>query len=192
MWEYQGMIVPEPPPGRDTPERAETDHVAGDTALLVRLPEIGPLIATWFDRGPHDGVGAHVTVLVPFLPADQIDEAVIERLTGLLRGFEAFDVRFSRTGRFPTVLYLKPEPEQTFRAMTDAVYGAWPDYPPYQGKYEDSTPHLTVLIDAGADEYDEAQAAVEQLLPLEARAVAVDLLVFDGDRWSLLRRLPLG
>ncbi|WP_051450600.1 2'-5' RNA ligase family protein [Actinospica robiniae] len=187
------MIVPEPPPGRDAPHSAETDHVAGDTALLVGLPEIGPHIENWFERGPHDGIGAHVTVLVPFLPADQIDEAVIESLAGLFRGFEAFDVRFAQTGRFPTVLYLKPEPERTFRAMTDAVYRAWPHYPPYQGKYEDSTPHLTVLIDAeGDDEYDEAQAAVEASLPLEARAVAVDLLVFDGDRWSLLHRLPLG
>lgn len=186
------MIVPESQPGPETPERPGTDHAVGDTALLVFLPEIDPHIERWFDRGARDDVGAHVTVLVPFLPAKELDEAVIERLSALFRGFEAFDVRFASTGRFPNVLYLRPEPTGVFQAMTDAVCRAWPGYPPYQGKYTDTTPHLTVLSDAAEDEYDRARVDLEALLPLQARAAAVDLLVFDGDRWALLRRLPLG
>lgn len=186
------MISSEPPPAPDAPRDDDAGHAASGTALLVPLPEIGPLIEPWYDRRPQDGVGAHVTVLVPFLPAEQVDEEVIERLAALFRGFEAFDVRFARTGRFPQVLYLRPEPEQAFQALTDAVCRLWPDFPPYQGKYKDLTPHLSVLSDAGEDDYDRAEVELEALLPFEARAVAVDLLEFDDDRWGLLRRLPLG
>ena len=89
------------------------------------------------------------------------------------------------------MLYLAPEPEQPFRDMTAAVYARWPQCPPYGGAYPDATPHVSVVYDPTAAEFEQVERELANRLPLTARAAAVDLLVFDGSRWNLRERFPL-
>lgn len=77
-------------------------------------------------------------------------------------------------------------------ALTAAVYERWPECPPYEGRFPDPVPHLTV-VHANADEvHEEARLALEPQLPVSARVTDAELLCFDGRRWNLRERFPLG
>ena len=170
----------------------EYGHAAGDSILLIPLPELNPHLAPWIEKSSSDGISAHITVLVPFLPEAELTDDVLAELRGIFSGFTAFDVTFQRTARFPEVLYLAPEPDQPVKDMTTAVYERWPQCPPYGGDFEDLTPHTTVVHVAETEaEYDEAARLLAALLPLRTWATAVHLLVFDGGRWNLRERFLL-
>ena len=62
-----------------------------------------------------------------------------EPAVGRLRG------TFARTRWFgEDVLWLAPEPDQPFRALTTALHSAFPQCPPFGGIYPDVVPHLTI------------------------------------------------
>src|ERR1700761_7063123 len=66
-----GMPVPEDPPG---PPGARDEQ----SALLIRVPAAEPAVGAHrarLDASARDGVPAHLTVLYPFLPPAQIDDA---------------------------------------------------------------------------------------------------------------------
>lgn len=165
-----------------------------DSALIVRVPEAERAVGKWRDR--HDpsataGVPAHVTILFPFVPESQIDKKTTTVLLDLFAGFQPFDAEFGHLERRDDVIWLRPEPEEPFRALTAAVWGRWPEHPPYQGRFEDVIPHLTIAegeIDAVPATLD---AAVRAHLPIPTRVSAVDLITFEG-RWTTVRQFPLG
>ena len=175
----------------DSDSEIKFESVAGDSALLIRLPELDRHLAPWIGRWPDDGITTHVTVLVPFLPEAEIDGDVLADLRALFAGRAAHDLTFARTARFPTVLYLVPEPDQPIREMIAAVYARWPQRPPYGGAFDDPTPHATVVHDGTEAEFEQAERVLETMLPLRTRAAAVDLLIYDGGRWNVRERFPL-
>src|SRR5262245_44312965 len=97
-----------------------------ETAVVVLLPELEPLIRGWRQRNTADaarGMPPHVTLIFPF--AESAD--VTQRLGPLGQVFGAaapFDVTFAETGRFPGLVYLRPDPEEAFVAMTEALVAA--------------------------------------------------------------------
>jgi hypothetical protein len=166
-------------------------HVAGDSALLIALPELDRHVLPWGLATAPDGITTHVTVLIPFLPGPEITEDVLADLRGIFAGIAAHDLTFAKTGRFPTVLYLVPEPDRPVRDMICALGARWPRYPPYGGAYDDPAPHLSVVRDATEAEFRQAAGILATRLPLRTRAAAVDLLIYDGSRWNLRERFPL-
>ncbi|GAB2901290.1 2'-5' RNA ligase family protein [Streptomyces mayteni] len=166
----------------------------GETALLVVVKEAEPLVGEWrrrFDRSAGAGVPAHVTVLVPFLGVDRIDAGVLGELEALFGAHRPFSVRFEECRRFPEILYLVPGPDQPFRALTEAVVARWAEVPPYDGLFEDVTPHLTVAQRQSGVVFDEVEATLTARLPLIADVEAVSLWVSDGDRWHQRAEFPL-
>lgn len=158
---------------------------AGDTALVVTVPEAESLVGRWRER--EDGIPAHVTVLVPFLPISRIDDTVRAELRALFQQHPAVDVGFRRVGRFPEVVYLAPEPAEAFVRLTESVVARWPETPPYGGAHDTIIPHLTL---GRADVVEES--ALDGELPLTSRARAVTLLVcVDGERWTESETFPL-
>ena len=125
---------------------------AGETALIATIPEAEPLVGALrrrYDSSADAGIPAHVTVLYPFLEESRIDAGVIGALTEVLGAHEPFEVRFTHCGRFPDALFLAPEPVGPFRALTESVFGRWPETPPYAGKFTEVVPHLTVAYTHG-------------------------------------------
>lgn len=174
---------------------------AGETALLVSVPEAEPLVGALrhrYDSSADAGIPAHVTVLYPFLDVSRIDAGVIESLADLLGRHEPFEVSFARCGRFPEVLYLAPEPAGPFRALTAAVTGRWPGTPPYAGQFDEVVPHLTVAygrrpVSYDPGTYDAVEAELRPGLPVSARVASVGLFVCDEtERWQLRQAFPLG
>jgi 2'-5' RNA ligase len=169
-----------------------------ETALICRVPEAERYIARYrerFDPSARRNVPAHVTILYPFMPPAQVDSGVIDELRAIATAVRCFDYRLAETRRFPVALYLAPQPEDSFAALTAAVYRAFPDYPPFEGKFATVVPHVTV---AHADEAQLCEIEVELRIalasgsPLRARCSEMVLIENSSGRWEELQRFPLG
>lgn len=168
------------------PTQASERFVAGETALVVTVPEAEPVVRRWraqFDSSAAAGMPGHITVLYPFLNHRLVDASVISDLAAIFGRHDAFDLRLTRCQRFPDVLYLQPEPDAPLRALTDAVAARWPETPPYGGQIADVRPHLTVAQGAEPAVLDRIEADLADSLPIATHVLAVRLHVYSGGRW---------
>jgi 2'-5' RNA ligase len=167
------------------------DPVSG-VVVRVRLPPSLERLRRHDDFAASVGVPPHVTLLFPFMPAAALRPPVRRALAGIAADVEPFDVRFAAVGRFPNVVWLMPEPAARFSALTEAIAARFPDYPPYEGVFDEVIPHLT-LVESATASLDEIAAAAQRHLPFTCRVAAMELLV-EGpdDRWHGHWRIPLG
>lgn len=168
-----------------------------ESALIVTVPEAEPAVAALraaYDPASYWGVPAHVTVLYPFLPPERLDAGVLAAVRATVAAVPAFDLVLRQTRRFGDhVLWLAPEPDAPFRALTAGVWARFPDFPPYGGEYEDVVPHLTVTVGQPPEVMGAAAERVRPWLPIAARVDAVRLLVGrpDRDGWRTVAEFPL-
>ena len=165
-----------------------------ESAVVVRVPvpPVAERLRRRWDWAAQSGVPAHVTILYPFIPVIDLDTSVRQALAGIAADHEPFDVRFSRVGRFPTVVYLAPDPPEPFNRLTEAIHARFPDFPPYEGAFEVVIPHLTIVESIEAP-LDEVATAAETALPFGHRATRLEVLVHGpDDRWHSRWRLRLG
>lgn len=168
------------------------------SALLVPIPEAEPLVRPhrlrFFPVAEH-GVPAHVTAIYPFVARDDLDEAVLERVAEVAGAQAAFDCTFSSTAWFENdaLLYLAPDDPAPFLSITEALVRAFPDHPPYEGVYDEVTPHLTVAQRTGDADLDAVERELRAGLPVSSRVEHLALMTEDDDgRWSVRRRFPFG
>lgn len=170
------------------------------TALVALVPATEHAVGEHrlkYDASAPWGVGAHVTVLFPFLAPDSVDAASIARLADAVGSVDAFECVFAKTAWFETdVLWLAPEPDTPFRTLTSAAWQAFPEYPPYGGEFDEVVPHLTIGAQPRATpaELAAAEVAVRQHLPITARIEQVALIAGapTPNSWRTLRTFPLG
>jgi hypothetical protein len=166
-----------------------------ESGLLVPVPEAEPIVGSWrarYDESAAKGVPAHITVLVPFVPPDDIDERLIEDLWELFAQAEPFSCSYGTTARFDDeVIYLAPEPARPFVELIERIVARYPAYPPYGGIHDVIVPHLTIgLAELGAP-FDEIDRDVRPRLPIRAQAREVWLMQGD-DHWETRAVIPLG
>lgn len=166
------------------------------SALIVAVPEVAAVIDPWLERTavakPSRGVPAHVTILFPFVPANAIDDGLLEELTAIFARFPVLEFALRRIRRFPEVLYLAPEPPEPFVSLTETVFASYPEYPPYGGELGSIIPHVTAA-EGRADDLDRAEADIAPMLPVAAEAREVLLLAEterNMERWRTRARLP--
>ena len=169
-----------------------------ESALVVLAPAAEPLVKHYrdqFDPAAALGVPAHLTVLYPFLPPG-LPPAVMARLAALFGELAPFDYSLAELRRFPGVLYLAPEPDAPFRLLTRRLAEAFPEFPPYGGKFADVVPHLTLAQFADEDRLEtvaaDFQAACGPRLPLALRAEGVALMDNDQGAWRVCATFRLG
>ena len=143
------------------------------------------------DPSAAAGMPAHITLLYPFLPEQSLSQETLDELSKLCTSFKPVEVTFTKTGRFPEVLYLVPEPAHPLKHMTLAIAERWPDFPPYAGQFAEIVPHLTVAI-GGAEILAAADAELRMHLPVSATLDHAQLLTSDGSRWRARMQLPFG
>jgi len=168
-----------------------------ETALICRVPEAERYISHYrqrFDPSARRNVPAHVTILYPFMAPELIDAEVLATLQRVVDSVPRFDYRMVRTQRFPVALYLDPEPGQPFSALTEGIFRAFPDYPPFDGKFETVVPHVTV---AHGDEPLLCEIEVELRIALPgsgvaARCTEVVLIENSSGRWEQMHAFALG
>ena len=137
------------------------------------------------------GVPAHVTLLYPFLPSAELTPAVPRRIARLTRGVRPFDAGFERTGRFPGVVWLAPEPAEPFVALTELLAAAFPDSSAVRGAHDEIVPHLSLGL--GAESVLARLDAEVRLPAFRERVRAIEVIAESGtDRWHRRWRIPLG
>lgn len=181
----------------DSGGQVETPEPVRESALLVVIGEaeraVGPLRARLDDAAAVQ-IPAHVTVLWPFLPANAVDQPVLDRLAVLFAAHPSFDVRFERTAWFgDTVLWLAPQPREPFVELTRAVWDAYPQCPPYRGRHAGEHPHLTIGDRRPLAELVQAERTVMPLLPISARVEQVTLMAQEAPQgsWAVLTTFAL-
>jgi 2'-5' RNA ligase len=177
-------------------QRVGTTSNCAQSALLVPVPEAEPLVGAW--RAVHDpsartGVPAHITLVVPWIPPEQIKQEHLEELEGLVGGEEPFEYSLDRVSWFgERVLWLAPTPAGPFKRLTTVLADRF-DTPPWQGEFAEVVPHLTVGL-AGHARGSTLSDAAEDLaakLPVNCRAEEVDVMCGDGANWETVRRVFL-
>jgi 2'-5' RNA ligase superfamily len=170
-----------------------------ESALVVLVPEAEALARSFrekYDPMSTAGTPAHITLIYPFLPPRAIGAQQIEGLRQCFAGFRPLRFSLNRIRRFAGAIYLAPEPEEPFRALTRAIWQRYPEAPPYGGRFPEITPHLTLTqlddearLEQIAQEFaEEAQA----LLPIHAAANEVGLMENSTGAWQPRMRLRLG
>jgi len=179
------------------PEGAEPG--APFSAVVIPVREAEPIVRrrafqVW---GPglmptDDGVVAHITLLSPFFPPDQIDDGVLHHLSVFFGDVIPFGFALTEVCEFPAGLtYLAPEPATPFRRLTQELHHAFPEFPPYGGAFDDVVPHLTVPLPPGEDT-ESLRISLRRVLPLAAHAVEATIVqVAEGDT-HLIATLPFG
>jgi 2'-5' RNA ligase len=167
------------------------------TALLVEFPAAEPVVGrhrTSLDPSAALGVPAHVTVLFPFVPVSRLGTAELDQLRGMFAAVPAFEVRLDHTQWFGTsVLWVGPQDPGPFRNLTARVFAAFPDYPPYGGRFENVVPHLTIGENGPLEEMRAAAEQVAGRLPVADRVTAVTLMAESsrGGHWATVTSFPL-
>jgi hypothetical protein len=163
---------------------------------MVVVAEAEPVVARLrfqLDPVARLGVPAHVTVLFPFIPASGIRDDVMVRLAALFRTVPAFTHNFVRTAWFgDQALWLDSDAAAVFRSLTQLVWSAFPAYPPFEGRFDEVVPHLTIADHGPVDEMQAAERTVQRHLPINAITQAVTLMVEQpSGRWDAAESFSL-
>ncbi|MGZ5786917.1 MAG: 2'-5' RNA ligase family protein [Ramlibacter sp.] len=167
------------------------------TVLVARVPEAEPWVGTLrerFDPSMRMGVPAHITVLAPFMPPDQVTADVLRRIGRVLGALPSFSFELRKVGRFAATAYLAPEPATPFISLTRAIVAEFPDYPSYGGAHKDIVPHLTVA-DGDVAQADLAADRLAHVLhldgPIYATCHSIALLENSSGHWKDLHVFAL-
>lgn len=165
------------------------------SAILVPVPAAEAAVGPW--RRLHDpmatvGVPAHITLIVPWLAPEDIDDAELARLDGVAARTAPFEFALRSVAWFGCrVLWLAPDPVQPFLDLTSALVREF-HLPPWAGEFDEVIPHLTVAHSTDGAELAEVAAALDQDLPMTCCATEVGVMIGDGTRWWERATVPLG
>ncbi len=135
-------------------------------------------------------VHAHITVLAPFLPepaASDLERVgkIAEAASSWTYGLTA--VEMSAGGN----IHLAPEPAAPFAALTAELYAAFPQCPPYEGRF-DPVPHLTVDHIAGGADLESTRTSLGPVLPVRCLADRISLQWYANHDCRLIAEWHLG
>lgn len=166
------------------------------SALLIPVPEAEPIVGAWrgvHDPSAHTGVPAHITLVVPWVPPEQVKQDHLDELDELLGAYSCFTYELDQVRWFgERVLWLSPTPSEPFKELT-AQLAAHFETPPWQGEFAEVVPHLTVGLAGYAlgSTLADAAADLASKLPVKCRATEVDVMSGDGVHWTVLHRADL-
>ncbi len=175
------------------------DEFKPESGLLIEVEPADAFVSAWrlkYDEVAAHGIPAHISVLYPFVAPGLIDDAVLDKARSTIAGFSCFDFTLTTVEQFPGVVWLNPEPDQAFRAITAALWDAFPQCPPYENRHPDPQPHLTIAqVEDPVDQatmHTSIEADLDGHLPIACRATAVTLFVTtEPDTWSRPERFNL-
>ena len=160
--------------------------------LAVPVPALEPYVRgrwehydpAWVSRDPAF-THAHITALAPFLSAPSA--ADLERVAEIARTTDVFDFTLDEVAAFPDgIVHAVPSPAAPFAELTARLWRAFPECPPYEGRFGDVVPHLT--LDRLAEEVSVASvvADLSGVLPVRIRAERLELHWYDEGECRVL------
>jgi 2'-5' RNA ligase len=157
----------------------------GHSILAVPVPALDHVIrerTAWYDPSfvstDPNFIHAHITLLAPW--ANQPNAEDLAHVERIARAVGPFEIKLSRIGEFPDgVIHLLPEPDFQLRELTSLLTTAFPQFPPYNGRYDNATPHLTLDRRSATVTPGTVRASIGHLLP---RTITVDRI--DLQWWA--------
>ena len=170
-----------------------------EAALAVIVADAEPLVGSFrseYDPAAALGVPAHIAINYPFIPGVKPSAGTLSRLREIFAAMQPFSFTLDHIARFPNVAYLVPIPSAPFVQLIEQVAQEFPESPPYEGRFDSITPHLTVAHSMDSH----LLASVEQAfsntasdhLPLHACADHVWLMDDSAGRWEKRVSFSLG
>lgn len=170
------------------------DPTARRTMIAALVPDADPLVGPFRERldpTARRGLGAHLTLVYPFLEPAEVTDAAVDALRGAVASVAPFSCTFGELRWFSRrVLWLAPDPVAPFREIAERVRRAVPEVPPED---RELVPHLTVGLRraAPAAALREAAAAIAPGLPVTTTIDRVALMV-RTQTWDVGAEAPLG
>ena len=170
-----------------------------EAALAVTVSHAEPLVGSFrskYDPAAALGIPAHITINYPFIPGVKPSAVTLSRLRKMFAAVQPFSFTLDHIARFPNVVYLAPIPSAPFVQLIEQVAQEFPESPPYEGRFDSITPHLTVAHSMD----NQLLVSVEQAfsdaasdhLPLNAFADHVWLMDDSAGRWEKRVSFSLG
>ena len=184
---------------RDLTMAQNVDGRKVKAALVVTVPEAEELVGrcrSEYDPAATRGMPTHITINSPFIPGVKPSADTLSRLSKLFAAIQPFAFTLDHIARFPNVVYLAPMPSAPFVQLIDQTAHEFPESPPYGGRFDSITPHLTVAHSRDSNllvsvERKLSVVASDQL-PLNAFADHVWLMDDSDGRWEKRAFFSLG
>lgn len=169
-------------------------QIKAESVLLIPVPEAAPSVHQHrlrYDPAAPAGVPEHITILYPFLAPAMLDDAVVARLRAIFSAVSPISCTLRRTAWFEQgVLYLAPEPEAPFVALTHQLSDAC-GVLPFEGQYPEVIPHLTIAQHGPKDILSRIAADLSEHLPIDVVASEAWVMVGHNETgWVLRERFP--
>jgi 2'-5' RNA ligase len=155
--------------------------------IAVLVPAAEPLVGPYRERldpTARRGLGAHLTLVYPFLEPAEVTDAAVAALREAVAPVAPFSCTFAGLRWFDRrVLWLAPDPVAPFVEIAARVRGAVPGVP---AEDRDLVPHLTVGLRRAAPAATLREAA-DELAPRLPLAVTVDRvqLMVRTETWDV-------
>ncbi|MEK7186324.1 MAG: 2'-5' RNA ligase family protein [Patescibacteria group bacterium] len=147
-----------------------------------------------YDPSSLRGIPPHITVLFPFKHPDEIIGEDINKLKEIFSVTEEFLFVLQSINTFPGVVFLQPSEREKFTSLTEKIVEAFPEYPPYDGRFTEINPHLTIGHELG-ERFDEAseitKKEIKNKLPIKTKAQEVWLMESENGVWKVKEKFPL-
>ena len=117
-----------------------------ESGLVVVVEEaearVSPLRRA-FDPYANIGVPAHITVLYPFLTPSEITSKTLRDVAEAVRDMQPFSFELISVESFDdSIIYLAPSPAEPFVELTNKLWSAFPEFPPFGGRFDSVIPHI--------------------------------------------------
>jgi hypothetical protein len=183
---------------RLTSDPGAADLLTAHSVLAVPVPALDTVIkerTAWYDASfvsaDPNFIHAHITLLAPWANQPTADElAHVERIA---QAVGPFRTRLSQISEFPDgIIHLRPEPDRLLRDLASRLGTAFPQFPPYSGRYDDVIPHLTLDRRSASVTPATVRASIGHLLPLTITVDRIDLQWWANHGCQRLHTWPLG
>jgi hypothetical protein len=135
---------------------------------------------------------AHVTLLAPFLPREELTGGLVAELEALFADVVPFAFALDEVCAFPSgIVYLAPQPPAPFRQLTMALTRRFPEHPPYGGQFPELVPHLTVPLGDGESVADVERRVLEEG-PVQGLATEAELWWVTDEGREVVAVFPFG
>ncbi|WP_435201720.1 2'-5' RNA ligase family protein [Janibacter sp. GS2] len=170
----------------------------GHTVLQLPAP---PLEAWVAERTRHHDASfvssdpgfahAHITALAPFVRSPT--RAQLRTITGIATATAPITVQLGEIDQFPDgIIHLRPEPDRPLRDLTDALVDAFPDCPPYEGRFGPRVdPHLTLDAASGEVTVETTRRLLGGILPVSCTLTELQLAWWESGGCHVMHRWRL-
>lgn len=174
--------------------------MSGHSVLLVPVPALEPFVRARSEHYDRDYVSAdprfvhaHVTALGPFLPPRELTPGALAQVAEIAGATTPFDFTLEEVGVFPNgIIHLLPEPTAPFTALTERLWRAFPQCPPYAGEFGAVVPHLTLDAVSDVVTAESTLQLVAPHVPARGRADRLDLAWYARGDCRVLHSWRLG